>query len=252
MKSHPITFEDVLRFAEQHEGEQFYTLTRRKGFTLLVKPNTLTFELSRSRQPLNYERLQKCLDVYNQLAPEERRKTTHYRGINTSRTGSYLLSILAEIEGDRLYMQEQLQEKVIANESNETTRKSLYLARIGQGRFREELLEAQEKCYVTGVADPRLLRASHIKEWSKSTNSERLDVENGLLLSPLYDHLFDRHLISFTDDGELLISPKLSSNTIRTLGIRLKARGQPFTGRAKAYLKHHRNELSRLENIVPE
>lgn len=250
MKSHPITVDDVQRFAERHAGETFYTLTHGKAFILWLKPKTVTFELPGSNQPINFERLQKCLDIYYQLSPEARRKTKYYHGINKSRTEPYLLAILAEIEGDRLYSHERHQEEAIKGEPDETTRKSLYLARIGQGRFREELLESQGQCYVTRISDPRLLRASHIKEWSKSTNTERLDRENGLLLSPLYDHLFDRHLISFTDDGALVISRKIPADVITALGIRLKARGQPFTGCTKVYLKYHRAELSRLDKVV--
>src|SRR5665811_1547849 len=76
-----------------------------------------------------------------------------------------------------------------------TEREELLKSRIGQGTFRQSLIKLRRKCYVTGIADERFLRASHIKPWRDSTNQERLDPYNGLLLSPIYDYLFDRAYI---------------------------------------------------------
>jgi hypothetical protein len=72
---------------------------------------------------------------------------------------------------------------------DETTRRAVVEARRGQGRFRLNLEAVERACRITGVADPRLLRASHIKPWRSCLSSaERLDGENGLLLSPNADH----------------------------------------------------------------
>ncbi|WP_237704111.1 HNH endonuclease [Planococcus donghaensis] len=62
------------------------------------------------------------------------------------------------------------------------------------------LLQRESKCALCGVYNPRLLIVSHIKPWSTSTNDERLDVHNGLLLCSNHDALFDKKLISFTDN----------------------------------------------------
>ncbi len=92
----------------------------------------------------------------------------------------------------------------------ETERAYLRTARIGQGRFRTNLLEAYRKtCPVTGILHPELLVASHIKPWNACTNLERLDPNNGILLSALIDRLFDRGLITFNNDGSILPSPVL-------------------------------------------
>src|SRR5262249_42341496 len=75
--------------------------------------------------------------------------------------------------------------------------------------------EARESaCRVTGVTDKRFLVASHIKPWRVSSNDERLDGANGLILSPHIDKLFDQGWISFSDDGDLLIAPDFPRDVI--------------------------------------
>ncbi len=94
---------------------------------------------------------------------------------------------------------------------NETERAYIRNARIGQGQFRKALLDAyQSTCPILGISNPDLLMASHIKPWNACTNQERLDPNNGILLSPLIDKLFDRGLITFEDDGAIRQSPCLS------------------------------------------
>lgn len=61
--------------------------------------------------------------------------------------------------------------------------------------------------------------ASHIKPWRSSNNQERLSPENGLLLSPIYDKLFDIGLITFDNDFKIIISPKLSEDNIARIQI---------------------------------
>jgi hypothetical protein len=79
----------------------------------------------------------------------------------------------------------------------ETTRKAVVLARRGQGLFKQNVLNFESRCRITGVDKIEHLRASHCKPWRDSTNEERLIGENGLLLTPSIDHLFDRGFISF-------------------------------------------------------
>ena len=88
----------------------------------------------------------------------------------------------------------------------------LVVQRVGQDIFRDRLMRYWDgKCPLTGISDPTLLRASHIKPWSLcDSDAERLDVHNGLLLSALWDAAFDSGLVSFDDDGVPLFSPKLT------------------------------------------
>ena len=102
----------------------------------------------------------------------------------------------------------------------ETERSALVKARVGQGYFRNELLKKYDgRCIITGIQEKRLLIASHIKPWAVCDNRDRLSVENGLLLSPTFDKLFDCGLISFTNEGKLLISTILSEQDINRLHI---------------------------------
>ena len=85
--------------------------------------------------------------------------------------------------------------------------------------------------------------SSHIKGWSECNEDERLDVDNGILLSPHIDSLFDKHLISFEDDGSIIISNKVSKEDLNILGVTKSIRLKVDDG-MKKYLKHHRNRFN--------
>lgn len=122
----------------------------------------------------------------------------------------------------------------------ETTRKAIVKARIGQGLFRRLVVQKYGCCLITEVEEPALLVASHIKPWRDCWEDSRecLDPENALLLSPTWDRLFDQGFISFTDEGEMLISENLTSETRKALGVR-KLRVELTRGQA-AYMTWHR------------
>ncbi|PWG80646.1 HNH endonuclease [Pararcticibacter amylolyticus] len=94
-----------------------------------------------------------------------------------------------------------------------TEKRNLVLSRIGQGKFRMSLFDLWDGCAVTGIKIPEILRASHIKPWKSSTNYERLDPFNGLLLSPTIDLLFDHGFVSFKDDGAILLSKRIKEQS---------------------------------------
>lgn len=128
-----------------------------------------------------------------------------------------------------------------------TEREALIKARLGQGRFRRELINIWQGCAVTKCRATSVLRASHIKPWRDcNSNAERLDPFNGLLLLPNLDALFDCKLISFDKDGKILVSKQMTSQDHDDLGISTRYR---FAIRAahKPYLTHHRKEFRRLE-----
>lgn len=95
----------------------------------------------------------------------------------------------------------------------------LQKVRIGQDRFRKALLDYWNKCCpLTGISNETLLRASHIIPWAQcESDEERLDVHNGLLLSALWDAAFDQGLVTFSDQGVAIASPKLSEPARRAL-----------------------------------
>lgn len=116
-------------------------------------------------------------------------------------------------------------------------------ARRGQSLFRFSVFQIESACRLTGIANPDLLIASHIKPWRLcETTHERLDGANGLLLTPHVDRLFDRGLISFSDTGEVLRSAGLASDDLGRLGLDLACRRNvgPFSPQQQAYLDHHR------------
>jgi hypothetical protein len=99
----------------------------------------------------------------------------------------------------------------------------------------------EKRCRITGVANPEHLRASHCKPWRDSTNEERLDGENGLLLTPSIDHLFDRGFIGFERTGELLISPVAHTASLERMGVRTGQRVHVgiFAEGQRRYLEWH-------------
>ncbi|WP_417699002.1 HNH endonuclease [Pseudoalteromonas lipolytica] len=115
-------------------------------------------------------------------------------------------------------------------------------ARIGQGAFRDEVLDIwNNTCPVTKVALPELLIASHIVSWVLSDDDEKIDGYNGFPFVPNVDKLFDKGLISFANDGLLLISPHLSVATLNALGIREDTQISGLTQKHISYLEKHRN-----------
>lgn len=118
--------------------------------------------------------------------------------------------------------------------------------RQGRSYFRDILLKEMKRCPLTGIDDKRLLVASHIKPWVHSNNEERVDSKNGILLSPLFDKLFDKGigLITFTLDKKILISNKLSKENIARLNILPNQiiKNLDITGREE-YLEYHRKHI---------
>lgn len=136
--------------------------------------------------------------------------------------------------------------RVLATKTlSETTREALVKARVGQGLFRKNLSQFEHRCRITGVTYPPHLFASHIKPWRESTNDERLNGENGLLLTPSIDHLFDRGFISFEDNGELLISDIAHQESVRRMGVETDhvVRVGVFSDGQKSFLAHHRRAV---------
>lgn len=115
-------------------------------------------------------------------------------------------------------------------------------ARRGQGQFREDLIRVWGgACAVTGIDCSEILRASHIKPWTKSTGKQKLDKDNGLLLSANIDALFDKGLITFDSNGQMIISPRLDKRHTKMLGLPKQLR---FLSNGTAgYLKYHREKV---------
>jgi putative restriction endonuclease len=161
------------------------------------------------------------------------------------------LSIAAKstkpIVADDLDFWEGKLEQEVANDTNvpETDRTAIIRARKVQGLFKDRVSQIESKCRITGVQNPVHLIASHCKPWRDSTNEERLNGENGLLLTPSIDHLFDRGFIGFEDNGRLVISPVAHRPSLERMGV---GTTRPvnvggFSSGQKAFLEFHRNAV---------
>jgi putative restriction endonuclease len=140
----------------------------------------------------------------------------------------------------------KIEQLVVADNSiAETDRLALVRARRGQGVFRDRVAQIERRCRITGVDNPAHLVASHCKPWRDATNVERLDGENGLLLTPSIDHLFDRGFIGFENDGRLIVSPAAHQPSLLRMGIRMgeQVNVGTFTRGQKQYLEFHRDAV---------
>lgn len=126
-----------------------------------------------------------------------------------------------------------------------TEKKALVSARIGQGIFKANVHAIEGCCRITGVRNPNHLIGSHIKPWRHSDNQERLDGENGLLLTPSIDHLFDKGHISFKDTGNLLISPIADRDSLARMGVKDENSVivRSFTHIQQRHLEFHRDTI---------
>jgi HNH endonuclease len=121
-----------------------------------------------------------------------------------------------------------------------TTKTQLIKARCGQGIFRTNVRFNEKCCRVTGITSIKHLRASHIKPWKDSSDEEKLNGCNGLLLAPHVDHLFDKGFISFENSGEMLVSDQLDSDVLNKWCISAKLNVGSFNKEQIKFLEYHR------------
>ena len=133
------------------------------------------------------------------------------------------------------------------DELDDTEKETIAKARIGQGQFRNNVSRIEPICRVTGVRDPQFLRAGHIKPWRDCNNYERLDGNNGLMLAPNIDHLFDKGYIAFEANGRMLISKRVSGEQLGLLGVYVDQEYDvgEFSEEQEVYLSHHRQQIYR-------
>jgi len=120
-------------------------------------------------------------------------------------------------------------------------REALVMARLGQGAFRSTLLRLWDhRCAVSGSETAKAIRASHIKPWKDCTDEERADPYNGLPLVATLDALFDAGLITFGDDGRMMVSPVLPAAERALLGLGAAGLRRRPHERTLGYLSHPR------------
>ncbi len=177
---------------------------------------------------------------------EKLRRLPIYETRNKAGKGMYGAALntyadyLSEVSQNAL--EQDLGEIVNDQKLSSTEKSTMINTRVGQGQFRKKLIEQWGGCAITGYRDTRLLVASHIKPWSTSTNQERLDPFNGLLLLPNLDKVFDLGYISFEISGRIVISSELED--AKTLGINTQLKAN-LKNAHQCYLEFHRENVFR-------
>lgn len=167
--------------------------------------------------------------------------------VHANRTADTDDPSMADLPTDVVEWEEHLVEVAKSDRRlSDTERAAVVLARRGQGLFKRNVQRIETKCRITGVSRPEHLVASHCKPWRDcETYEERIDGENGLLLTPSIDHLFDRGLISFDDSGRLLISPVAHRNSLARMGIPTERHANvgSFSQGQRVFLDYHRERV---------
>lgn len=171
-------------------------------------------------------------------------KNSRGRRMYSNALKQYRYYMMEKMEDDRA--EREIEKEIEATQTlRETEKQVIIKARIGQGQYRENLMQKyKHKCIVTGIDTSKLLVASHIKPWRVCDNEERIDTENGLLLSANMDRLFDSGLLSFTVDGHMMISAFVGMSNQSRLHIfnGMKVDLHPSV-RLLAYMEYHRDVL---------
>lgn len=121
----------------------------------------------------------------------------------------------------------------------ETEKIAIIMSRRGQGLFRSGAIDLWKTCSVTGFSKNEILIASHIKPWKVSSNEERINPQNSLLLVPTLDKLFDRGYIGFESSGKLLRSEKISPYDWKSIGLDSDVRLRRVPNDVKKFLEYH-------------
>jgi hypothetical protein len=157
--------------------------------------------------------------------------------------GSVAVGAPMQVNDDLDWWEHRIENRIETDTSiPPTDRDAIIRARRGQGLFKQRVMEIEQRCRITGVANPVHLIASHCKPWRDSSNAERLDGENGLLLTPSIDHLFDRGFIGFEPSGNLIISPVAHRPSLERMGIDVgrAVNVGAFTPGQRRFLEFHR------------
>lgn len=232
------------------EEPEFFQFMIDQGF--FENPKTYKDYLSRIRYVSSFFRIDKTLDknklkeIRQYLVDTKDSRDSYCSSKNISDIMSGLNKFLLYVNSDyQKSMENEITQKVSAihNDTSlsETEKEVLLKARIGQGRFRQMLIEYWKGCSVTQCDKYPLLVASHIKPWRKADNGQRIDAYNGLLLTPNIDKLFDRGYITFDKKGMIVCSKRIGKEDKQIFGINDYTQLIKVEDRHLPYLKYHQD-----------
>lgn len=245
-----MTLQDVIQFVGRNEDRWLPTIGERAQFRVRSagsKAFAFTIKAGTTRNE-SHDSIERSLKIFNEKGSL---KTSDYQHITFK--SSYLLRLFFEIAAERNGIKNAPPDLPIEEmeilAAAQTEQLELRKSRLGQGRFRQQLIQLRKRCYVTGLSETGVLRASHIKSWKDSNNPERLDPHNGLLLTPNYDALFDAGFISFADDGRILLSEELSATVRSVFGVVADFKGSDLGPQTRQYLAYHREHTFRGQSL---
>ncbi|WHY65640.1 HNH endonuclease signature motif containing protein [Neobacillus sp. SuZ13] len=197
--------------------------------------------------------LEKNPDFYEQEKTEEWEMKDEELQESIKGIGYYFNEVMTFFEVQEINNNEllTLMDKGRLEVIDRTEKEQIIKSRIGQSVFRNKLLNIEMKCKLCGASDERFLIASHIKPWVHSNNKERLDVDNGLLLCPNHDALFDKGYISFEDNGDILISASIDESTRLLFNINNKFKIK-MNKKQLQYMQWHRENKFVKNNMTTE
>ncbi|WP_129688290.1 HNH endonuclease [Gottfriedia acidiceleris] len=182
------------------------------------------------------------------------RGNTGYLFRVSTQLAEFLLNVIEQRNGSFNINSINTKDFIIEVESNlpyniqKTEREQIIKQRVGQSIFKKLLLKIERKCKLCGVSNEKFLIASHIKPWSKSSDIEKLDPNNGFLFCPNHDKLFDRGFISFNLNGEIIISRELDENSKIFLNVNENYMIQ-MNEEQSNYMNFHRENIFEIEKI---
>lgn len=138
---------------------------------------------------------------------------------------------------------QKIEEEINSLNVEGESKKAIINVRVNQGIFRNLLLKRYNRCCLCKMENSELLIASHIKPWAESEPEEKLDVNNGFLMCPNHDKLFDKGYITFDDDGRIIISENLKEKDRNFLNVDNNMHIEKLTNGNKKYLEFHRKNV---------
>lgn len=117
--------------------------------------------------------------------------------------------------------------------------------RLGNQKFRKNVMPIWEhQCTICGIELPELLKASRSKPWKDSTDLERVNPYNGMILCCNHDALYEKGFIAFDGQGKIHISSEIPEADYEKYGIHNKMK-IARTEKNKPFFKWHKRHLFR-------
>jgi predicted restriction endonuclease len=192
-----------------------------------------------SQNLISIQSFSKIHGIAEQLAKYEA-----FQAQNTKGKGMYNAALNAYLEfladAKQAHVAEDIEEIIQDQTIDSTQKATLVNTRVGQGKFRDQLIEYWKGCAVTKYPAVQFLVASHIKPWRASSDNERLDKFNGILLLPNLDKAFDLGYISFDENGLIKTSDFIEQPEVLGINENLKIN---VAKRHQGYLDYHREHV---------